>query len=147
VTAGILFDYIEDRIYLMYTMSIQSVINLLHQPPYQALLFLLLTLLIIPLIRAKSANAVWNLAGMLYVGFIFSNTVFFWFEDGTWAYFFISLGLSLAYILAAGILVPMLINALKISGSGESATIFVFIMYHPVILLLMILVKWIVTLV
>lgn len=125
-------------------MSLSFILHLLRQPLYQAILFLLITLISIPFLTSKNANAVWNVAGVLYVGFILTNAVFFWFADGTWTYFFISLGYSLLYILAAGIMVPSLIGALKISGSGESAGIFLFIIYHPLILLFIVLVKWII---
>lgn len=92
--------------------------------------------------RPGSANAMWNTAGVLYIGFILANAVFLLFADGTRAYFFISLACSLAYILAAGILVSGLIRVLKINGSGESAMIFLSVIYHPVVLLLMVLLKW-----
>jgi len=125
-------------------MSFSFVLHLLRQPLYQALLFLLLTLISIPFLSSKNANAVWNVAGVLYAAFILANAVFSWFADNTWTYFFISLGYSLLYILIVGMLVPSLISALKISGSGESAGIFLFIIYHPLILLFIILVKWVI---
>jgi hypothetical protein len=121
-----------------------SLVHLLRQPLYQVGFFLLLTMVLIPLLRAKGPNAIWNVAGVLYIGFIFANAIFFWFEDGIWSYFFISLVYSLLYLLLAGVLVSLLIEALKIDGSGESAMIFLFIIYHPVILLMVILLKWIV---
>lgn len=123
-------------------MLFSVILHLLRQPLYQLVLFLLITLISIPFLSAKSANAVWNVAGVLYIGFIFMNAVIFWFEDSIWSYFFISMAFSLLYILVAGILVSLLIGALKIVGSGESATIFVFVIYHPVILLLVMLLKW-----
>jgi hypothetical protein len=118
--------------------------NLLREPLYQVAFFLLLTMVLIPFLRSKGPNAIWNVAGVLYIAFIFANAIFFWFEDGTWSYFFISLVYSLLYLLLAGGLVSFLIKALKIDGSGESAMIFLVIIYHPVILLLVILLKWIV---
>ena len=119
-------------------------IHLVRQPLYQLAFFLLLTLLLIPFIGMKSSNAAWNVAGVLYIGFIFINALCSWFEESMWTYFFISIGYSLLYILLAGILVSLLVSALKISGSGESAMIFMFIIYHPVILLFVILLKWII---
>jgi hypothetical protein len=120
------------------------IIHLLHQPFYQSVFFLLMTLLLAPFVRSRSANATWNVAGILYVGFMFTNAVFILFEDRIWTYFFVSLAFSLVYILVAGMLVSLLIRVLKVTGSGESAMIFVSILYHPVILLLMILLKWII---
>jgi hypothetical protein len=121
-----------------------SVFDLLRQPLYQVAFFLVITTLSVPFLRARSANAIWNVAGVLYVGFMIANTVFFFFEDAIWKYFFISLVSSLVYVLIAGMLVSFFVSALKKTGSGESAMIFVSIIYHPVILLLMILLKWIV---
>jgi cation transporter-like permease len=103
-----------------------------------------MTTLVVPFVSSKSANAVWNVAGLLYVGFIFANAVFILFDDHIWTYFFVSLAYSLVYIVVAGIIVSLLIHALKVKGSGESAMIFVSILYHPVVLLLMILLKWII---
>ena len=120
------------------------IFDLLHQPLYQLVFFLLLTMLSVPFLMAKKANATWNVTGILYVAFIFTNAVFFWFADGTWSYFFISLAVSVLYILAAGVVVSFLINALKISGSGESGMIFLVVIYHPVVLLLIVFVKWII---
>src|SRR6186713_450378 len=101
-----------------------AIFHLLRQPLYQVVIFLLMTVLSIPFLRGKSANAVWNVAGVLYIGFILNNAVFVFFEEGVWIYFLISLAYSLLYILVAGILVSLLIGALKITGSGESAMVF-----------------------
>ena len=125
-------------------MSFLSLFHLLRQPFYQVGFFLLFTMILIPFLRAKGPNAIWNVAGVLYIGFIFANAIFFWFEDGTWWYFFISLICSILYLVLAGVLVSLLIKALKVDGSEESAMIFLFIIYHPVILLLVILLRWII---
>src|SRR5688572_18828053 len=125
-------------------MSFALLFHLLRQPLYQVGFFLLFTMILIPFLRAKGPNAIWNAAGVLYIGFIFANAIFFWFEDGTWWYFFISLICSILYLLLAVLLVSLLIKALKVDGSEESAMIFLFIIYHPVILLLVILLRWII---
>ena len=120
------------------------IVQSLHRPLYQLFFFLLMTVLLVPFVGSKNANATWNVAGLLYVGFIFTNAVFILFDDRIWTYFFVSLAYSLVYIVVAGIIVSLLIRALKVKGPGESAMIFVSILYHPVVLLLMILLKWII---
>ena len=118
--------------------------DLLRQPWNQSGFFLLITLLIVPFLKWKTANAPWNVAGLSYIGFIVVNSIFLWFTESTWMYFFTSLAISLAYVLVAGTLVQFLIRLLKIEGPGESAMIFLTIIYHPVALLMVILLKWIV---
>ncbi|MEO8475015.1 MAG: hypothetical protein ABI477_22630 [Chryseolinea sp.] len=125
------------------TIPFLFIFHLLRQPVYQCVFFLLITVLFVPFLRRKTANAVWNLAGIFYIGFICTNGVFLFFDDGVWSYFFISLACSLGYILVAGMSVSLLVSALKISGSGESAMIFITIIYHPLVLLAMILLEWI----
>ena len=125
-------------------MLLSFFLHLFRQPLYQVALFLVITLITVPFLSPKNANAIWNTAGILYIGFILTNAVLFWFADGTWSYVLISLGYSLLYILVAGVLVSSLIRVLKIPGSGESAGIFIFIIYHPLILLFIVFLKWIV---
>jgi hypothetical protein len=59
-----------------------------------------------------------------------------------WPYFFISLLCSVGYLLVVSFLAPLLIQLQRAEGSGESAMIFLVIIYHPFILLLMFLAKW-----
>lgn len=124
-------------------MSISSLLPFLQKPFDQSGFFVLLTLVIIPFLRRKTANASWNVAGLMYLAFIVTNSIVQYFVENTWSYFFTSLGISVLYVLVIGTIVEWLIGRLKISGSGESATIFLFIIYHPVVLLGVILIRWI----
>ena len=117
-------------------------IDLIRHPLYQPIPFLLITVIWIPFLKYKTANAAWNTAGLLYMGYIVCNTVFIWYSDGMWSYFFISLAMSVLYVFVAGTLVPALIRLLRITGPGESAMIFLWIIYHPVVLLFVMLIRW-----
>lgn len=119
-------------------------LSLLSRPLYQSIFFILITLIIAPFLKGKPANAFWNFAGVLYIGFILVNSVFLLFEESVWKYFFISLGLSVVYVLIAGTMIEFLIKLLKVEGSGESGMIFLFVIYHPVVLLVIIFGKWVV---
>lgn len=118
--------------------------DLLYQPIYQVAFFLVLTVLLAPLFGARNPNAVWNTSGLLYVGFMIMNAVYLFLGDGQWAYFFISLGCSLLYIALAGIAASSIIKVLRLDGSGESAMIFLSVIYHPFILLATMFLRWIV---
>ena len=120
------------------------IVDLLRQPLYQFLLCLFVTILLLPFLRKRSPDAIWSAAGTCYIGFIFINAVGFLFEDHLWRYFFTSMGFSLLHILISGILVSALIGVLKQKGSGESAMIFLTVIYHPAILLFIMLIKWII---
>lgn len=65
-----------------------------------------------------------------------------WFFDNQWQYFLYAMGFSIAYILAIAIIMPILIKILKMEGSGESAMAFLFIIYHPVGLMVVMQAKW-----
>jgi hypothetical protein len=114
----------------------------LQKPFYQLLVFVLLTLVVVVIVRPVKADNAWVIAGIVYVCFIVFNTVLIGFADKQWYYFLISLGFSILFLLAIGVLIPGLIKIMKIEGSGESAMIFLIIIYHPLTLLLMMFLRW-----
>lgn len=114
-------------------------------PIYQALLFLLLTPILILISRPGSADKAWVIAGSLFVLFLLVNSALLWFADSPWRYFFYSIGFAIGYLLIIAVMMPGLLRILKLEGSGESAMIFLILIYQPIALLLVMLVKWIVT--
>jgi hypothetical protein len=118
---------------------------LIQKPPYQALLFLLLTPIIIFAIRTKSVDTAWSIAALMFVVFIIINAGFLWLDVCPWRYFFYSIGVALAYLLLMSVIMPGVISVLQLKGSGESAMAFLVIIYQPFALLLVMLVKWMVT--
>ncbi|MEZ4945427.1 MAG: hypothetical protein R2804_07875 [Cyclobacteriaceae bacterium] len=115
----------------------------LHKPLYQALLLLLVTIPILLLSSPKNADSAWLIAGFCYLAFIVLNIVAQWFSVNQWQYFFYSISFSIAYILVIAVIMPILIKLLKLEGAGESAMAFLFIIYHPVGLLIVMFAKWI----
>jgi hypothetical protein len=113
------------------------------RPFFQAIFFILLSLVILPFARSKDANSVYTIAGILFAFFIITNCGMVCFVPKVWPYFFYSMLFSLAYLLIIAIIVPAYISLMKIEGSGESGMIFLIILYHPVLLLVMIFLKWI----
>jgi len=116
--------------------------QLIQKPIYQALLFVLLTIVFAFMLKPKSADKLWVICGLIYCAFILSNAVLsFWAVD-VWPYFFVSLGCSLLYLAVIAVTVKVLMNILKLEGSEESAMVFLVVIFHPVALLLAIFLKW-----
>lgn len=109
----------------------------------QVLTFILLTILSIVILRPKTTDKAWSAAGIVFTGFMLLNSVLLWFAPDTWSYFFYSLGFSVLYLVSIAVLLPVLIKGLKIQGSAESAMVFIFIIYHPILLLLVLFAKWV----
>ena len=122
-----------------------NVYLLLQKPHYQALLFLVLTPIVILILQPKSADNAWVIAVLSFVLFLIVNSVFLWFDESPWSYFFYSIGCALGYILVIAVMVPALLNLMRLDGSGESAMAFLVLMYHPPVLLLVMAAKWMVT--
>ena len=70
------------------------------------------------------------------------NAILAFFADDIWSYFFISLGISILYLCVTALTANILLKVLKLSGSQESAMIFMVVIFHPVALLLSIFLKW-----
>lgn len=118
---------------------------LLKNPAYQALLFLILTPIIIFAGQPKSADTAWLIAAYVFALFLVVNAGLVWFDDRPWHYFFYSIGFALGYLLVIAIIMAGLLRVLKLGSSGESAMAFLILIYQPFALLLVMLVKWIVT--
>ncbi len=115
---------------------------LLLKPAYQALLFLLLTPILLLVLQPKNADTAWTIASYLFILFLLINSGLLWLDERPWRYFFYSIGSALGYLLFIAILMPVLLRALQLKGSGESAMTFLVLIYHPFALLLVLLVKW-----
>lgn len=118
---------------------------LLQKPLYQALLFLLLTPILILVIQPKSAEHAWSIAAYTFGIFLIANAVLLWFDDSPWRYFFYSIGCALGYVLLIAIVMRILSRSLRLESSEESAMAFLIIIYQPVALLVVMLAKWLVT--
>ncbi len=117
----------------------------IQKPAYQALLFLLLTPVLIIIIQPKSADMAWLIAAYAFILFLIVNAVLLWFNDNPWRYFFYSIGFAVGYLLLTAMIMAGLLSVLKLKGSGESAMAFLILIYQPFALLLVMLAKWIAT--
>ena len=117
--------------------------QLIHKPVYQGLLFIILTVMLTFIVRPKTADSTWVTAGLAYCCFILANAVLAFWSNEIWRYFFLSIGVSLLYLLVIALVAKALISSLHLKGTEESAMIFIVIILHPVLLLLSIFVKWI----
>jgi hypothetical protein len=121
------------------------VFSLIQNPAWQALLFLLLTPVVILVVQPKSADRAWSSAAGTFALFLIVNAVMLWFADSTWHYFLYSIGYAVGYLVITAIIMPGLLRILKLKSSEESAMAFLILIYQPFALLLVMLVKWIVT--
>lgn len=122
-----------------------NVYLLIKKPVYQALLFLILTPMLILAYQPKNADKAWLIAAYLFIIFLAVNAGLLWFATSPWLYFFHSISFAVAYILVIAFLMPGLLKILKLEGSGESAMAFLMLIYQPIALLLVMLAKWIAT--
>lgn len=118
---------------------------LIKNPAYQALLFLLLTPILIFVLRPKSADTAWAMAAYTFGAFLIVNAGLLWFTESPWRYFFYSIGTALGYLLVAAILMAGVLKVLQLKGSEEGAMAFLILIYQPFALLLIMLAKWIAT--
>lgn len=122
-----------------------NVYLLLKKPAYQALLFFLLTPILIFIFQPKSADKAWLIAGYMFILFLVINAGLLWLDNSPWRYFFYSIGFAVAYLLLIAILMPNILKILQLKGSEESAMAFLILIYQPPALLLVMLAKWMVT--
>jgi bacteriorhodopsin len=122
-----------------------NVYLLIQKPLYQALLFLVLTPILILVVQPKSVDSAWLIAVCAFVLFLIVNAALLWVNDSPWRYFFYSIGFAVVYILIIAIMMQGLLKILQLKGSGESAMAFLLLIYQPFALLLVMAVKWIVT--
>jgi hypothetical protein len=120
----------------------QEYFQLAQRPLYQAIFFLILTIVLYAIVRPGEAEKVWVIAGILYITFILTNSILFWPAGTAWSYFFYSLLFSIIYLVVIGGVVKVYSDLFKVEGSGESGMIFLVIIYHPFALLLVMLLKW-----
>jgi hypothetical protein len=117
---------------------------LIQKPAYQALLFLLLTPILILVIQPGNADKAWVIAFCAFALFLLVNAIGLWFDDSHWKYFFYSIGFAVGYILLIGAIMPGILKIMNLDGSGESGMAFLVIIYQPFILMLVMLAKWVV---
>lgn len=119
-----------------------ALLQALQKPWYQAGRLLALTVLLYILLRPKQQDSLWLIAGLGYALFILINSLASWFSDSGWSYALLSLLMSVLYLAAAAAIVTLFTSLLQAKGSGESAMIFLIIIYHPVALALVKLSQW-----
>ncbi|HCM75101.1 MAG TPA: hypothetical protein DIS90_01870 [Cytophagales bacterium] len=114
-----------------------------QKPIFQALIFFILTTPFVLVLSPTDADEAWLIAGYCFYGFLLINTVVLWFVDEAWRYFFHSVTFAFIYVILISFLMPILILKMDLRGSGESAMVFLFIIYHPAALLVVMLARWI----
>ncbi len=114
----------------------------LQKPFIQALFFIFLTIVAVLVIKPKTIDKTWTLAGIFFISFMLVNALLIWVAADSWSYFFYSFLFAVLYLCSISVILPALIKLVKIEGTAESAMIFVFIIYHPVLLLFVLFIKW-----
>jgi hypothetical protein len=114
-----------------------------QNPEYQAIIFVLLTPIIIFILQPKTADKAWLIAAYTFAAFLLANAALSWFQEHQWRYFFYSIGCSIGYLLVIALIMAGMLRILRLKDSGESAMAFLMIIYQPFALLLVMLVSWI----
>lgn len=118
-------------------------ISYLHHPFYQFLLMQMFFVLVLIIVRPDQLEKVWVTAGVHYIVFILLNGVMCWFAKAVWMYFLYSMVFSVLFLLCTSGLINLYSNWKYVEGSGESSMIFLVIIYHPFVLLAVMLVRWV----
>ena len=118
-------------------------LSLLQKPVYQLLTAQVLSLLTMLIYRPNDVNAVWTAVGLFYFLFIVVNSILVWPATSPWLYFFISIGLSIVYLIISWLVCAGTIRLLNLNGSGESSMVFLVIIYHPASIMFVMLIKWV----
>lgn len=114
-----------------------SLLHYLEFPWIQALSGLLATIMMIPMVRPRSSDPVYNTGGFIYGVFILVNAGFQFSAARPGIYFLISMVSSVVYIFLSYQICRMYIGRIyRIEGGDESSMVFLMIMYHPLVSLL-----------
>lgn len=114
----------------------------ISKPYIQATIFIGVTLVLLLIVRPKQEETLWILAGTLYILFMVANGVMLFWQEAHWPYFFLSLLISILYLFIAQAIVTVHVRLFNTPGSGESSMIFLVVIYHPIVLLGVIFLKW-----
>ena len=114
----------------------------LSTPLYLTIGFFLLTVLSLFIFGKDQAESLWNIAGLVFGCYLIFSSILILFIDTGWGYFLSILGYSLLYLVFTGILIQIIIQVKQLPGSNESAMIFLIIIFHPLLLLFLKLIKW-----
>src|SRR6476620_193410 len=113
-----------------------NVYSLVQSPACQAILFVLLTPLVLLILQPKTADSAWVFAACTFIAFLVVNAALSWFDDRPWRYFFSSIGFAIGYLFVIAIVMSGLLKVMNLKNCGESAMTFLVIIYQPFALLL-----------
>ena len=114
----------------------------LSTPLYLTVGFFFLTVLSLLIFSKDQAESLWTIGGLVFGCYIIVSSILILFFSAGWDYFFSILGYSALYLILTGILIQIIIQVKQITGSNESAMIFLIIMIHPILLLFLKFIKW-----
>ena len=117
----------------------------IFKPQWQAILFIVITAATLVILRSPDAERVWLVTAAGYAGFMVVNSVLIWFATKASRYFVISMLVSVLYIFAARAVILIFESSMELDGSDEAAMIFLIVIYHPVMLLGVMLARWVFT--
>jgi hypothetical protein len=121
-----------------------SILFLLQYPTHQTILFLVITLVVLILIRPKSADKVWQTATYIFAIFLLVNSLMIWNAPAPWRYVFTSIMCGVGYLISIAIIIAIYNRLLSVEKSEESAMGFIIWIYQPIGLLGILFIKWIV---
>jgi hypothetical protein len=113
------------------------------KPAWQFATFLLVTAPALLILDPVDQEILWSTAGIIYGVFILCNSLMILTSKSTWRYFWISLGLTFLYPLAAATIILIYSFIFSVTGPRASSMGFLIAIYHPFTLGLVILLEWI----
>jgi 4-amino-4-deoxy-L-arabinose transferase-like glycosyltransferase len=116
----------------------------LTDPIRLSLLSAALAAAVLVLVRPPSQDAAWIRSGVAYLAFMAANVLLALGRDPSWRYFLLSLAGSLLWLALAPLVVALGRLRWRYKGSGESAMVFLAVIYHPPLLGVAFLVRWLI---
>ena len=114
-------------------------IEILKSPFWQLGYASAICVVLLLLVSSSKPNAemVINFAALVFVGFMIVNSIGSYFADSFWIYVLKSVGAVIGFMLAAQILIAIFTEIFSIKGSQEGVMIFLVVIYYPVGIIIM----------
>ena len=114
---------------------------ILSNPFYQAISYFSISILFL-FFNTQQAEKLWKIQGVIFGIYMLSSSLFIFNSPSVWDYFFSTLAFSILYLVLIGCFIQLTISLRKINGSNEAAMIFLIFIYHPILLLFFIFIRW-----
>jgi hypothetical protein len=116
--------------------------NFVRKPAGQLTMFLAVTLIAELLAQTSDTSILWMIAGIIYAGFILTNSILISGADNVWGYFLYSLVISVVFVFISFGITAGYAAIIHAKGGNESSMVYLIIIYHPFAMLTVIFLRW-----